>query len=167
MGRKRTKNEKVMGKTVKIGPTLSKSIIVQNRPILGAMFMHRVFSTHDKLVYKFETLRKKVTLATTCNSQIAKNFPSQAGISIGKWPSVMENTLTPSIRGVISHKPKLGFSQDLWHSEGGIISFLRTPRSSKIDTESYINCARENWRKQGNYAGNPACFSSRKGCLHT
>jgi hypothetical protein len=76
-----------MGKTVKIDPILSKillSIIDQNRPILGAMFVHRVFSTHDELVCKFETLRKRVTSATTCNSRIAKSFPDLVGILIGK-----------------------------------------------------------------------------------
>ena len=76
-----------MGKTVKIGPTLGKillSIIDQNRPILKAMFTHRVFPTRNDLVYKFKTLRKRVTSATTYNSQIAKSFPSQARISIKK-----------------------------------------------------------------------------------
>ena len=54
------------------------------------MFMHRVFLTHDELVCKFETLRKRVISATTCNSRIAKCFPGLAGISIGKWLSIME-----------------------------------------------------------------------------
>ena len=76
-----------MSKTVKNGPTLSKillSVIDQTRPILGAMFAHRFFPTCDKLVHKFETLRKRVTSATTCNSQVAKSFLGLVGISIGK-----------------------------------------------------------------------------------
>ena len=82
-----------MGKTVKNGPTLRKillSVIDQNKPILGAMFAYRFFPTHDNLVCKFETLRKRVTLATMCNSRIPKSFPGLVRISIGKRPPSME-----------------------------------------------------------------------------
>ena len=67
------------------------------------MFAHRVFSTHDELVCKFETLRKRVTSATMRNSRIAKIFPGLAGISIGKWPSIMEkHSRCICLRGHIS-----------------------------------------------------------------
>ncbi len=93
MGKKRKRNEKVMGKTVKNGPTLHKillCVIDQNRPILGAMFAYRFFPTHDNLVCNFENLRKRVTSATMCNSRIPKSFPGLVGISIGKRPPGME-----------------------------------------------------------------------------
>jgi hypothetical protein len=87
------RNEKVIDKTVKNGLTLIKillSVIDQNKPILGAMFAHRIFPTCDKLVYKFETLKKRITSATTYNSRITKSFPSLVGISNEKWLSGME-----------------------------------------------------------------------------
>ncbi len=40
------------------------------------------------------------------------------------------------------------------------MSFPRTLRSSKTDIGSYVNCARENWRKLGKCAGNLTRFSS-------
>ena len=53
-------------------------------------FARRVFPTHNELIYKFKTLRKRTRLAMTCNFQIFKIFPGLAGISIRKWPSGME-----------------------------------------------------------------------------
>ena len=52
--------------------------------------MHRVFSARYELTWKFETLRKRVSSATTCNSWIAKSFLGQARISIKKWLIIMK-----------------------------------------------------------------------------
>ena len=87
MGRKRARNEGVMGKTVKLSPTLSQiwlSVTDKKQAHYEATLVHRFFSAHYKFTRKFETLRKRTSSATTCNSRIAKRSPGQAGISIGK-----------------------------------------------------------------------------------
>jgi hypothetical protein len=75
-----------MGKTVKIGPTLSKILlsVVDKTAYLGAAFACRFFPARNDLVHKLKHLRKRVTSATTFNSRIIKSFSDQAGISIGK-----------------------------------------------------------------------------------
>ena len=90
-----------MGKTVKIGPILKYYWPKQTH--FGAMFVHRIFLTHNDLTYQFQILRNRITSATTCNSRIAKSFPDLVGISIGKWPSVMEkHSRSLCSRGYIS-----------------------------------------------------------------
>ena len=56
-------------------------------------FAHRFFPTRYNLIHMSGNLRNRTCLDTTCNSQIAKIFPSLAGISIGKQPSGVEKTL--------------------------------------------------------------------------
>ena len=112
-----------------------------------ATLVHRVFFARYDLVFKLETLRKRIILNTKCNSQITKSFSDQARISIGKWLIIMKTSPGAFICKTIAHGPKLDPSRDLWNSEEDIISFLETPRSSKIDTRRYVNCTRENWQK--------------------
>jgi hypothetical protein len=76
-----------MGKNVKIGPTLSQiwlSVIDKKQAHYEATFVHRVFSARYELTRKFETLRKRTSLAAVCNSRIAKSFPGQVRISVEK-----------------------------------------------------------------------------------
>jgi hypothetical protein len=75
-----------MGKTVKIDPTLSQILlsVVDKTTYLGGSVVRRFFPTHNDLVRKLKPLSKKVTLATTCNSWIAKSSSGQARISIRK-----------------------------------------------------------------------------------
>ena len=71
----------------------SKEIVLEIRHIFssrGITFARRVFLACYELIHKFGTLRKRTRSATTCNSQISKIFPGQAGISIGKWLSIKE-----------------------------------------------------------------------------
>ena len=74
---------------------------------------------------------KEETLATMCNSQIAKSFSSQAGILIGKWLLIMKITLVISVCKVVAHRPKLDSSRDLWHSKEDIMTFPETPKNIK------------------------------------
>ena len=78
-----------------------------------------------------------------------------------------KNTPAVSVYGVISYKPKLDFSSNLWDSKEDIASFPWTPRSSKTDTVSYINYTRENRRKYANCAGNSTRFFPLGDHLHT
>jgi hypothetical protein len=91
-GRKWMRNEIVMGKTIKIGPTLPNlaKCYWQKQAHYEAASVHRIFSARYELTCKFETLRKRVSLAATCNSQIAKSFLDQARMSIGKWLLIMK-----------------------------------------------------------------------------
>ena len=59
----------------------------------------------------------------------------------------MKNTSAASFREPVSLEPKLDFSQ-VWNFKEEVIeNFPGTPRSSKTDIGSYVNRARENWRK--------------------
>ena len=76
-------------------------------------------------------------------------------------PSARKNTPTTSVRGAVSLEPMLHFSQVWNFKEEGIASFPGIPRSSKTDIGSYVNRARENWRKLEKRAENLTRFSSR------
>ena len=80
-------------------------------------------------------------------------------------PLAWKNTPAASIRGTVSRKPKLAFSQVQNFKKEGIPYFLGTPRLSKTDIGSYVNRARENRRKKGDYGENFTVFP-RRGCLH-
>ena len=100
-------------------------MLLAKQPVWEATFAHRLFPTRSDLVCKFETLRKRVTSATTRNSRIVKSFPGQPRISIRKLPSGMKNTPTASVRGTVSHEPKLAFAQVRNFKKEGIASFPR------------------------------------------
>ena len=119
----------------------------------------------NNLVRKFETLKKRATSATMCNSQILKSFPGQAGISIGKWPPVMKKHSAASVQRAVSLEPELAFSQVQNFKKEGMASFPGTQRPSKTNIGIYINRARENRRKKGDYAENFTVFP-RRGRLH-
>ena len=53
----------------------------------------KFFPTFCDLIRKSRTLKKRTHLDMTCNSQIAKFFPSQVGILIRKQPFDIRKTL--------------------------------------------------------------------------
>jgi hypothetical protein len=79
--------------------------ISQFSPDDGAL-EHRFFPTHNDLIHKSKTLRKKTCSDTTCNFWIVKIIPSLAGISIGKRPSDEPTTLRrPLFAGLYLSSP--------------------------------------------------------------
>ena len=74
-------------------------MLLTKQLIWEAVFAHRFFLARNDLVRKLKALRKRVTSATTCNSQIVKSSFGQAGISIGKWPSARETLRQPLFVG--------------------------------------------------------------------
>uniref|UniRef100_A0A2N9ELR4 Uncharacterized protein n=1 Tax=Fagus sylvatica TaxID=28930 RepID=A0A2N9ELR4_FAGSY len=87
---------------------------------------NRVFLTRNKLICKPGHVGKRTHSCTTWNSRIAKNLPGLAGIRSEKCPPTDQKHPVASVRGTISHKPKLGFPQIRNLAKLGSVSFPNT-----------------------------------------
>ncbi len=84
----------------------------------GTIFAHRVFPNHCKLIRKSGTLRKKATLATTCNSQFVGNISGLAGIFVGK---MQKNSLDTPTSGSHNSSEKAPIGANLISLESRLL----------------------------------------------